>query len=159
MPSTRWDGRGLKLRIRPSSVYRKGLVLTSCYHWFGAADGVGGFFADQHRYTGGFDFALVPRGVSEKEVAGHIRVGFVHHWSGMSKDEYAAALQSQVLCCACSTSVICIVTTDWAHASATLLPLMALILAESHLLEPSHSGKCWVPTSQLLAQQKSTKLG
>ncbi len=76
-------------------MYRKGLVLTSRYQWSDAADGVSGFFADQHWYSGaGFDFALVPRAVSEEGVAGHIRVGFVHHWSGVSKEEYAAALQS-----------------------------------------------------------------
>ena len=51
------------------------------------------FFADKHWYTGGFDFALVSRAASEEGVAGHIRVGFVHHWSGMSKEEYALALQ------------------------------------------------------------------
>ena len=90
-------GRTLKLHICFSSGYRRGLLPTSCYQWSGAADGVGGFYADQHWYTGGFDFALVPRAVSEEGVAGHIRVGFVHHWSGMSKEEYAAALGAEVL--------------------------------------------------------------
>ncbi|CAL5223065.1 g5523 [Coccomyxa viridis] len=73
-------------------------------------------------YTGGFDFAVVPHAVPEEDVASHIRVGFVHHWSGMSKDRYAAALQSSQ---DCSTGRV---DEDWlegSHARAILALLAA----------------------------------
>ena len=57
-------------------------------------------------YTGGVDFAVLPRAVSEKDTAGRIRVGFVHHWSSGRKEGPAA-------CCTCRVCV--------AHHSQVLL--------------------------------------